>query len=245
MRAVRGRGIEVWGDGRLRVAARWMLVVGALTYSSWPLTLLVHSRMGQGSAMASDYEAIGQPWAWLFRCADVMSGSAICAGAILGLGGGFGRGTSWAMRVLMLAAAVRGIATAVTGAIPTSCTSFANNCKALGRVGWHGDWQDVLHHQLSGYSGSAVELGLVALGAGLVLGGLGPAVRRGAPLLLALFLLHLGSDLGLFWDASRQGVPQRISEANESILFLCLGLDVGKPTSSARGWNRRARLSRS
>lgn len=207
--------------------ARWLLILGALSYSSWPLAFLVPTGLGQISAMTSDYEASGHPWAWLFRLLDVLSGALVAVGGAIGLLVFRRVGASLPMQFAMLAVAFRGFATVVTGSISTNCTYAGDQCRRRHETGAHGPWRDVVHHLLSGWSGSGITLCVLGLAVGLGVRALMPACRVVTPILLAVLLVHELNVLHLLWSRSAQGIPQRLSEAAETALFLALAVDVG------------------
>lgn len=215
------------GFGPLARAARWLLVLGALCYSSWPLAFVVPTGLGQVSAMTSDYEASGHPWAWLFRVLDVLSGALIAVGGAIGVVVLRRAGASLPMQLAMFATAFRGFATVVTGSVSTNCTYAGDQCRRRHENGVHGPWRDVVHHLLSGWSGAGITLCVLGLAVGFRMRSLTPACRVVTPILLVALLVHELNVLHLLWSRSAQGIPQRVSEAAETALFLALAVDVG------------------
>lgn len=220
-------------------ASRWLLVCGALSYSSWPLAFVVPTGLGQVSAMTSDYEASGHPWAWLFRLLDVLSGALIAVGGAIGVVLLRRAGASLPMQFAMLAAAFRGFATVVTGSISANCTYAGDQCRRRHENGANGPWRDVVHHLLSGWSGAGITLAVLVLAVGFGMRSLLPACRFTTPVLLASLLVHELNVLHLLWSRSAQGVPQRVSEAAETALFLALAVDVGSIATRPVLWGRR------
>lgn len=223
---------------RFRVASaasRWLLVLGALSYSTWPLAFVVRTGLSQVTAMTSDYEAAGHPWAWLFRLLDVISGGLIGVGGTIGLIVLRRAGASLAMQLAMLAALFRGFATAITGSVSTNCTYAADQCRRLHENGLHGPLRDIVHHMLSGWSGAGITLCVLVLAVGFWKRALLPACRVVTPVLVALLLVHELNVLHLLWSRTDQGIPQRLSEAAETLLFLALAVDVGRVGPPAPG----------
>src|ERR1700742_4438717 len=120
--------------------ARVFLVLGGLTYSSWPLAYFVHTGLAQSSTYASEYEASGHPWAWLFRLFDQASGLLIGLGATLAwpVAHHFRPGSP--MRVVFAATAVIGYTLLVTGSLPVDCSDSDGQCRALRRAGTVASW---------------------------------------------------------------------------------------------------------
>jgi hypothetical protein len=218
---------------RIRLA-RICLVLGGLTYSSWPLAYFVHTGLAQSSTYASEYEANGHPWAWLFRLFDQVSGLLIGVGATLAWPAASVYRPRLPMRVVFGATAVIGYTLVLTGSLPVDCSDSNGQCKALRSAGGHQSWHDLAHHLISDSSGSAFTVALLALVIAVGLGAAGLWARRTA-LVLALLALSTSELLGtVLWPASNQGIPQRFDEAVASVFFLVLAVDL--MSSGAGRW---------
>jgi hypothetical protein len=212
--------------------ARLCLVLGALTYSSWPLAFLVDTGLAQRSTFASEYEAVGHPWAWLFRIFDQVSGLLIGVGATLAWPASAEHRPRWPMRVVFAATAVIGYTLVLTGSLPVDCSASDGQCRRLRGAGVRQSWHDLAHHVISDSSGSAFTLALLALVVAVFLGAAGRWARRSA-VVLALLALSTSELLGnLVWPAADRGIPQRFDEAVEAVFFLVLALDLPRRPSS-------------
>jgi hypothetical protein len=97
-------------------------LVAALAYCSWPVGYLVNPSLAAG-ALASELEARGQPFSWLFILLDCATGAA--ALLVVGLTWptrGSGK-TPW-RRAGLVSYALFGISTAVDAVIPVGCGSM-------------------------------------------------------------------------------------------------------------------------
>jgi hypothetical protein len=215
--------------------ARVALILGGLTFSSWPLAYLVPTGLNQTSTFASEYEASGHPWAWLFRLFDLVSGLLIGVGATLAWPAADAYRARWPMRTVYVATAVIGYSLVLTGSLPVDCSDSDGQCRARRQAGVGASWHDVAHHLISDGSGSAFSVALLALVVAVAIGSAGPWARRSA-VILALLALSTSELFGtLLWPAANQGVPQRFDEAVESIFFLVLAADLGRaPDGGAR-----------
>lgn len=208
--------------------------MGGLTYSSWPLAYFLRTGLAQSSTYASEYEASGHPWAWLFRLFDQVSGLLIGIGATLAWPAASVYRPRLPMRVVFVATAVIGYALVLTGSLPVDCSDSNGQCKALRRAGVHQSWHDLAHHLISDSSGSAFTVALLALVVAVALGAAGVWARRTA-VVMALLALSTSELLGtVLWPAGNQGIPQRFDEAVESVFFLVLAADLMR--LGARRW---------
>jgi hypothetical protein len=104
------------------VAARRALVLAlgtlaGLSYCSWPLGIALNSAVARG-AFASDLEASGEPFSWLFVGLDIVTGAALAAAAAC----------TWASaprrrRVAACALAGFGVLTASDALVPLPCSA--------------------------------------------------------------------------------------------------------------------------
>jgi hypothetical protein len=214
--------------------ARICLILGALTFCSWPLAFVVDTGLNQTSTYASEYEASGHPWAWLFRLFDQVSGLLIGLGATLAWPLARRFRPAWPMRIVFAATAVIGYTLLATGSLPVDCSDSDGQCRALRQAGTAASWHDQAHHLISDGSGSAFTVALLALVVAVALGAAGPWAR-GSAVILALLALSTSEVLGtLLWPADNQGIPQRFDEAVEALFFLVLALDLNG--RGARPW---------
>ena len=113
-----------WRSPRARLLNRSVIVIvvgllASLAYSSWPVAYLVNPSLA-ATALASELEASGQPYRWLFIALDCLSGLA----ALVVVRLEWPEKESAERRLLVLALmsyALFGIATAVDALIPVSC----------------------------------------------------------------------------------------------------------------------------
>jgi hypothetical protein len=224
--------------------ARLCLVLGGLTYSSWPLAYFVHTGLAQSSTYASEYEASGHPWAWLFRLFDQVSGLLIGVGATLAWPEASLYRPRLPMRVVFVATAAIGYTLVLTGSLPVDCSDSNGQCRALRAAGVHQSWHDLAHHLISDSSGSAFTVALIALVVAVALGAAGWWARRTA-VVMAVLALSTSEVFGaLFWPAANQGIPQRFDEAVESIFFIVLALDLSSAGARPWRWLRRRAVPR-
>jgi hypothetical protein len=210
--------------------------MGALTYNSWPLAYVVDTGLHQTSTFASEYEAIGHPWAWLFRAADVVTGLFIGVGAVAAFPWTRSLPLRWLMRVVLIATAVIGFTTAITGSLPVDCSYSNGQCRAIRAAGHTQSWHDLAHHTISDGSGSAFSIALSVLVIAVALGAAAASAHRWAVLLLVLALSTSSVFGDLFWSPARQGIPQRLDEVVEALFVLVLAIDLDRPAVPGWGW---------
>ena len=112
--------------------------------------------------------------------------------------------------------------------------SADGQCQALEAAGWQPSGHDVAHHLVSGYSGSAMTIGLLTLTVGMVRGGVGPAARGWGIPLLALLVTSELRGAHLLGTLGRLGTAQRVGEAGETIFVLAVAWDLGRPSPPGR-----------
>jgi hypothetical protein len=104
-------------------------LVAAVAYCSWPLGYLLNATVA-GTALASDLEARGQPFSWLFILLDCVTGAATLAVAWLAWPTR-GAETVRLSRFVLLSYAAFGLTTAIDALIPLGCGSAPlNRCSA-------------------------------------------------------------------------------------------------------------------
>jgi hypothetical protein len=110
-----------------RRPALWVAVVAAFCYSSWPLGLILNPVVGK-HALASQLEAPGQPYNWVFIGLDVLTGIAMCVIGILQ----FGAYRKHIMFRLCIAGyIIFGILVALAAVLPLNCNPQSNSCGLL------------------------------------------------------------------------------------------------------------------
>ncbi|MFJ2258553.1 DUF998 domain-containing protein [Streptomyces sp. NPDC087844] len=105
-------------------AAATLLALAALTYSAWTMEALLPTSLPPAHTYVSELAATDQPYTTLFRTADLLAGTLVCAAAA----------TLSARRTPPTARAALflfGAATAVDSRLPLSCTPTTDpNCAA-------------------------------------------------------------------------------------------------------------------
>ncbi len=194
------------GRGPARAGAACAFLAAA-TYSAFLLERWTHPRFPADHAFISQLELPGQPWSWLYRSSDVISGVAMVLAAVV-LWRTLRGGTSAGRRVLVGTGSflVAGLASAADGATAMRCTATASRpCDVsiqapralLAQLGdLHAD-SGVLG--LLGAAAAAVLLGSVMVGQAPVLARIsivtGTCIASAG--LLDVALLMTGADIGL------------------------------------------------
>jgi hypothetical protein len=100
-------------------------LVAALAYCSWPVGYLVNPSLAAG-ALASELEARGQPYSWLFILLDCATGAA--ALVVVGLGWPTrGTGNTRWRRAGLISYGLFGVSTAIDAVIPVGCGAIPLN----------------------------------------------------------------------------------------------------------------------
>jgi len=137
---------------RQTISFRWAAlatVCASLLYCSWPLGFLLNPKVMR-SGLASELGALGQPYAWLFIGADIVSGMFLVAAVVL-LARAF-RVKGWRKAGLSLLA-LYGICGALDAALPLKCLPSLQACGSV----WH-DPMMILHGTVD-FAGSAALIG--------------------------------------------------------------------------------------
>jgi hypothetical protein len=103
-----------------------VLLVGllaALAYCSWPVGYLVNPSLAAG-ALASELEARGQPYSWLFILLDCATGAAALIVVALSWPTRGSGNTTW-RRAGLISYALFGISTAIDAVVPVGCGSVS------------------------------------------------------------------------------------------------------------------------
>jgi hypothetical protein len=97
-------------------------LLAALAYSSWPVAYLVNPSLA-ATALASELEARGQPYSWLFISLDCLTGVAALVVARLAWPKSGSTNDHRLVRVILIGYAMFGVATAVDSLVPVACSS--------------------------------------------------------------------------------------------------------------------------
>lgn len=104
----------------------WIAVMAAILYCSWPLGFLLNPSVAH-HAFASQLEASGQPYNWLFITLDVLSGLALIIGGILQ----WRRSRQPVIRLSIIAYVVFALLVIVAAVVPYNCDSLATSCDGI------------------------------------------------------------------------------------------------------------------
>lgn len=124
----------------------WLGIIAALVYSSWPLGYILNPAAAH-NAFASQFEASGQPYNWLFIALDILSGVCllICGGLQ------WLKSKSIASKLSILSYMVFAILVIAAALIPFNCNSATSMCL------------DVTHSPLLIVHGLASTISVIAL----------------------------------------------------------------------------------
>jgi hypothetical protein len=105
-----------------------LCIVAGIVYSSWPLAYWLNPVVNHG--LASDLEAAGQPYNWVFIGLDILSGLLVCIAAVWLLRAIRGH------RFLLLKSAIMGfglfgLLTAVDAILPLDCVPVVQRCGSV------------------------------------------------------------------------------------------------------------------
>lgn len=131
------------------------LTLGSIViYNSWPLSYLLNPAIA-GSGLASDLEAVGQPFNWLFIIGDVIS----CLLLLAACGMLFARARKLNKKVLTILTTlvVFAVTTALSALIPLNCSG-----SAIGACGLSASQMYSLHNLLSLVGFCGLFAGMVA-----------------------------------------------------------------------------------
>jgi Protein of unknown function (DUF998) len=144
------------------VTRRWpvaALGAAAVSYSTWVLGPVLNPAIDASATVASELAATDQPWSWVFRSGDVMTGVlALAAGVFLAI-----PARGWA-RVAWIGAAIFGLSTILdAGLTPLSCApSVDPGCTVLGSGGLSAEIGEP-HSFTSSFAVAGAMASLVAL----------------------------------------------------------------------------------
>ncbi len=106
-----------------------LMVLAGFLYSSWPLGYWLNPQADHG--LASNLEALHQPFNWLFILMDIASGllvAMVCLKLLATSKSGFNLKTHMGLRISILGAAGFGIFTAIDAILPLDCIEGTPQC---------------------------------------------------------------------------------------------------------------------
>lgn len=110
----------------------WKLLTAAtgaaVLYCSWPLGYVLNPIANRG--LASNLEALGQPYNWLFAALDILSGLVVVTIAVL-LRGLTGRPRHWLLDWSIIGYGLFGFLTALDALLPVDCLDTVQRCNVL------------------------------------------------------------------------------------------------------------------
>lgn len=172
-----------------RMPTIWLAWAAAIFYSSWPLGFVLNPSVGRHD-LASQLEALHQPYAWTFIGMDVLTGLAVCTAGIWQLKT---YGKSLFARWCAASYIGFGVLVILAAIAPLNCDPEAHTCGPL------------LHNPLLLIHGLSSILSPVFLGIGVLLVGIAAYRRRPTSLTLGLFaavmLAWATSGIGAFIQA--------------------------------------------
>ncbi len=136
----------------LKTPVVWIGVFAAILYSSWPLGFFLNPNVAR-SAFASQLEATGQPYNWLFIALDILSGLALLVGGSLQ----FLKSKNLITRLCVVGYMIFAVLIIVAALVPFNCNSLSASCT------------NVAHSPLIIIHGSASIISAVFLLASIVL----------------------------------------------------------------------------
>lgn len=144
---------------RTRTVLVVLLAVGAVTYTSWLLELVLPTGLDPSRAYISELAALDQPYGFLFRTADLVTAGLLLAAAALAL-------TLRPRRALTTvgwaALGVFAVATAADSRMPLQCSAHASaRCAALENAGAFDDAR-LLHATTSTAASTAAAVSVFA-----------------------------------------------------------------------------------
>lgn len=101
-------------------------VLAGIAYNSWPLGYLLNPLVGE-HGLASELEALHQPYNWLFVLLDILSGLFVTTVAVLL----WRRTASRLYRIVLVNFALFGIFTAISAALPLKCEPSLTVCPSF------------------------------------------------------------------------------------------------------------------
>jgi hypothetical protein len=110
----------------------WIAVICALlsgvVYNSWPLGYVLNPVISHSGGLASELEALRQPYNWLFVTLDALCGvGVIVAAALL-----WHRAMDWMHKVVLVNFGLFGLLTIADALLPMTCEPSLTTCPSLG-----------------------------------------------------------------------------------------------------------------
>lgn len=160
----------------LRNPVVWLGIIAALVYSSWPLGYILNPAAAH-NAFASQLEASGQPYNWLFIGLDILSGACLLICGILQ----WIKSKGFITKLSIFSYAVFAVLVILAAIIPFNCNSAASMCL------------DVTHSPLLIVHGLASTVSVAALLLSIILVIRMPSSKRPFPKLNAIPIIIISS----------------------------------------------------
>ncbi|WP_406317155.1 alpha/beta fold hydrolase [Streptosporangium sp. NBC_01639] len=195
---------------RLTKVAAYAFAVAAVGYSAWVPVQFLNTGLGGPGAYVSELAAADQPWSWLVRAADVLSGIACLTAVALVPDERPGR---WATAG-WLGLALLGVMTILdSGAFPLDCAALSDpSCtaaEAAGRV----SAAHRIHTVTSALAAAGAILSLVALPVSALRRHRWPLIGYGGAVLAVLMTAATAWTLAAIASGAPVGVAQRFQVA--------------------------------
>ena len=107
-----------------------LTVLAGIMYCSWPLGYALNPVVGS-KGLASELEAINQPYNWLFALFDIISGVLVVLAAALIWRSMRGKRSRWLLGVL-ISYTIFGIGTVADALLPMQCVPSVGRCPGVG-----------------------------------------------------------------------------------------------------------------
>lgn len=107
----------IWGSRRLSMA---IIFLAALSFNNWLLALVFNRPLLFRGGSVSEFGVPTQPYSWVFRSMDILAGTLLIILAIWQAK--HARSNAAGFRILVVATTVLGIANAIDGLLPLSCS---------------------------------------------------------------------------------------------------------------------------
>lgn len=150
--------------------AFWLALLAALTYSSWPLGYVLNPAVGAHD-LASQLEALHQPFNWVFIGTDVLTGLLLVAVGVLQ----WRKSKTPSMRQAIGGYVTFGLLVLLAAVLPLNCQPENNSCGPL------------IHRPIVIVHGLASIFSVLFLLAGFMIVGVIALLRR-TPMLRPLFI---------------------------------------------------------
>lgn len=152
-------GVVADSRRRTRTVLVVLLAVGAVTYTSWLLELVLPTGLDPSRAYTSELAALDQPYGFLFRTADLVTAGILLVAAILAV---WLRPRQVLTSVSWVALGLFAVATAADSRMPLHCSAHASaRCAALEDAGVYDDAR-LLHETTSTTAATTSAVSVIA-----------------------------------------------------------------------------------